>query len=150
MRSELERVVKKIVACVLVLLLLFALTACDSPSRSSGANPIPYGTWHSEEPDIILVIRPDYRNPYRVFDTFPGSYVKDGEEIDIAVRILVTTRRIHIFNASDEVQNSWDSYFSGTREIEEGRLYLNLFSRWQNEHGIDYVVFELVEEVEVP
>ena len=140
-------VVKKMVVCVLVLLLLFAPTACGSISRPSGAYPIPYGTWHSEKPNITLVIHPDYRNPYRVFDTFSGSYIKDGEEIDIAVRVLVTARRIRIFNASDEVQNSWDSYFSGTREIRDGRLYLDLFPGWQDEHGIEYIVFEKVEDV---
>ena len=87
----------------LFLVLLFTLGACASPL------PIPYGVWHSEDPNITLII--DREHATVLYDTsgfilsrnvFPGTYEKDGEIIDIVIGFLESRNTFGIQSASIE------------------------------------------------
>jgi len=160
-----KRIRTWILFIISMLVLVFVVIAIVETTRP--APEIPYGIWHSEEPNITLFIKPDYNVTlygYQTFttaageetiqisesDVFLGVYVKDGEEIDIFVSFLFPPRedlRIQNANITRPI-NSSNAYFAGSYRVRRNnRLYLRLFLDIQERTGIDHIVFELVEEV---
>jgi len=130
---------KKAKISILILtLFMLAFTACGVTTYQA----MPYGVWQSAEPNIVLII-----NPNRAAS---GTYIRDGEQIDIFA--IVDTARgrggIWVFNTSvDDPGNNRDAaYFRGDYRVRRGRLYLTFTPYWQERTGYERIVFEKVRE----
>ena len=119
-------------AIIIMLFLMSVLSSCKSPY------PQPYGKWQSGDPELILDFNPDPSIGYT------GTYVKDGEEIDVAFGTLPYN---HLGVSSVETGYG---YFAGGYKIKNGKLIYTLNSYWRKELGYKVIEFELIEAYEPP
>ena len=140
---------KRIIIIAILTLTKLALVSCVATYQ-----PIPYGVWQSENPNMTLIVDPDYasfENPSWSI-VYPGTYVRDGEEIDLVVVVDNTRGRggIRVFNASlERFSNFSDAYFVGNYRVSGGRLIYTLDRQWQEQTGFDRIVFDKTREVVV-
>jgi len=76
---------RNIFAALIVLLVLF-ITSCSPETPEP-----PYGVWVSDEPQIVLFFKPQYRLPIYT-PTYLGLYVIDGVEAKVFLEFYFGTR----------------------------------------------------------
>ena len=91
---------------------------------------IPWGTWESENPPIVLYINPDYRMIGWGYFTYPALYKMDNEEIRILVNFGTQPGRIgqyrpHVMyiTGGHNREPSWRSRGDGF-EVIDGTLHV--------------------------
>ena len=107
---------------------------------------MPYGVWQSDDPNIVLIIDPNYaeleKPPWSI--VYPGIYVKDGEEIDIIAVVDNTRGRggILIFDASlDRFDDFSSAFFVGEYRVRGERLHYTFNQHWREATGVDEIIF---------
>ena len=133
---------KKIVLIVCCGILFLALSSCTSYELV-----VPVGIWQSDDPSITLDIANDVSDP-----NF-GTYVRDGEEIEIYIVFGHVSNLLSIYDAivlNENHKGGWDdwTYFVGNWDIKDDKLYLILKSKWREMHGIDKIVFTKIADYE--
>jgi len=123
------------VCCVIPVL---ALSSCTTYELV-----VPVGFWQSDNPAIMLDITDEDRDHY-------GTYVIDGEEIEIYIVFGHVSNRLFVYDAIVQDENykgAWDdyTYFCGPWEAKGGELYFTLLPKWKEMHGIDEIVFTKTE-----
>jgi len=124
---------------VVLLVFLILTSACNTRGE------LPYGVWQSEEPNITL-----YFDPKIDEDVFSGTYMKDGENINIVVLVSSVNKGFRIYNESlyysehglNYVDSYRDSYYSGDYRVRGNKLRYKLRPYWQEQTGIKTIVFE--------
>jgi len=144
---------KKLPILVTVLTLMLMLTSCIGEIL-----PIPFGIWHSENPNLTLFIS---REPEHIVGEFPiadrehasGIFLvkhvsEDGSEIELALSYSPRPYNFVIFDPliADEGFFSDSIYFDGRHRIRDDRLYFELRPFYRELTGFDTIVFERVEE----
>ena len=132
---------KKIIVCILLVVMVVMLTSCMACIR--GWSP-PYGIWHNEELNITLFI--DEELSLRA-DVFPGIYVQYSKIMDITIVIESKSSHIYVYESSIFAENSWRDYlFFGWYRVEDDRLYFEV-DRYNSEPSdIGTIVFERLEQ----
>ena len=142
-KSDSKKIKQMIILLILFIMLLLASCAVYAD--------YPYGVWQSENPNITLIIDPNYQldeDPGR----FPGIYVKDTGTEDVIVTLDLVGAGLAIHNVSIGEAVAYHRYadFLGSYRIRRDRMDFTLVRSLREELGVDRIVFELVEEVEVP
>jgi hypothetical protein len=107
---------------------------------------VPIGLWQSDDPSITLDITNEERGHY-------GTYVKDGEEIEIYIVFGHVSNLLSIYDAITQDENfkgPYDDYeyFVGTWKNEGDILNFYLKQTWQEMHGIKEIVFTKIADYE--
>jgi len=132
------RVIRKIMKIIAIACLVFIMTSCAVRGYRPLYEILPWGVWVNEQAQLTLYILPEYdlSDPANTWSfTFRGTYVVDGEEIEI--HALFIARRgmiggprreyeLHIRNAN----NGRRVFYAGTHLmgrngfwIENGQLH---------------------------
>ena len=140
---ELKKHLKKILLIGFISLILFTISSCVPAT-----NP-PIGVWKNENLNIMLYVKPEYRNRIRTYHTYPGiSWTSDDVE-----KILVefgNGPRLSIFEASlegygREVLGEW--WIAGNfRQRTSDEFRLNLGTDSREKVGYRTIVFHRQEE----
>ena len=130
---------KKIFLATYLIVLLLILSSCTTYKLI-----VPVGLWQSDNPSITLDITEDDRDHY-------GTYVKDGEEIEIYIGFGHVSNRLFIHDAIIQDENfkgSMDDYeyFAGSWEVKDDKIYYTLLPKWKEMHGIDEIVFTKIAD----
>ena len=130
----------------LMLILLVLLAPCRTPN-------IPLGVWHSEEANMTLFIDPALDPRFDRCEgwggTFPGRYMRNGEEVSITIQIESKGAHVSIY-IGDVIGPTFSGYFYGRFFIEDGSLHIRDHPHGLEPDEIRTIVFELVEEVSFP
>jgi len=109
----------------------------------------PYGVWRSEEPNITLFFRPEYRNVPTQFDNFSylGLYVVGDEELRVFVTFGNGPRfRIQEFKYSNKGDNiSIFPLFIGNWRVVGDQIHYTLTPHFQEQLGITTIIFHRLE-----
>jgi len=130
---------KKAFLIVFCTLLFLALSSCTTYKLV-----VPVGLWQSDDPQITL----DIANAER--DAF-GTYVRDGEEIEIYMVFGHVSNLLSIYNAivmDESFKGTWDSftYYGGKWEKRGDKIYYTLLTKWREMHGIKEIVFTKIAD----
>ncbi|MDR1245676.1 MAG: hypothetical protein LBK57_01445 [Clostridiales Family XIII bacterium] len=141
--------------------IVFLLASCSFTRYNS--SEFPYGKWHSTDPDLTIDIGLEYNDTQSYF----GTYVKDGEGIDVLVYMSYGgTLEIHDFEEYNFSEDHWDyrdkygniknpppQYFDGAWRpvnIFDGKLRYKLDDDYREATGYRVIVFEKIESREWP
>jgi len=106
----------------------------------------PYGVWMSEEPQIMLFFKPQYRIPVHT-QRFLGLYIIDGVELKVFVGMSHGPRfTIHPKEALTEGGGLGDPILLiGDYRVRRGEIHYTLTPHFQELLGIDTIIFRRVE-----
>ena len=97
---------RKTIVIFILTALLFLLASCLPETLER-----PYGVWMSEEPRIILYLKPEYQFPVRE-GLYPGLFIKDG----IRPEVLVSFGHGHSFVLYDIGGGGSSQHKKGSRK----------------------------------
>ena len=121
---------KKVSLFLLCGIFLLMLTSCNTYEFTTPS----LGLWRSNNPVITFEVTDESGRYY-------GTYVKEGEEIEIRVSFGRLSNIIEIYDIAVETQNGATRYFTGRFEIKGNKMYLKFTSYAQEIYGIKQIVF---------
>ena len=143
----------KIYKCFIIIMVIF-FTSCVPESID-----LPQGVWQSEEPNMILFIKPEYRNnPVRItYNNFLGKYIYDevirfftlpgpGTIIFFVYDVSLT---MHI-DYFDEVKNiSWglkrETLLEGVWRMRGDQIHLTVSAYFYEQLDFSIIIFNEIE-----
>ena len=128
---------RKVSLLIFCVLFLTILTSCNTYDDVR-----PIGLWHSNYPEITFEVTADRGYYY-------GVYVKDGEDEEIFVIFSHLNNRFSVHGMGDMHDDATTGnyeYFHGKFTVKGDEMRYVLLPRWQNEHGIEEIVFTRVYE----
>ena len=136
---------------VLIVLATILVSSCSLNSL----RPFPYGKWENAELGLVLDVNPQNNIPGQGRDSFFGTYMESGEEIEVYVYFDVIHGDLWILRNPDwgsrgGERNTETSIFGGRYRLRRERLHFTLTSFWQEQTGItDTIIFERVVDYQV-
>ena len=134
---------------VLSVLLLVFLSACAS---WESLRPFPYGIWENADLGLVLDINPQRDSELSQFQ-FRGTYVEAGENIDVYVTFVVTHANIWILRVPEwpgmGPHGHESTLFGGRYRVRGGQLHYTLMQRYQEQHGLETIIFEKIYSYDV-
>jgi hypothetical protein len=113
---------------------------------------IPYGKWEHADLGLVLDIDPEFEP--EMWRQFRGTYVEDGEAIDIIISISGIAESLGIWRAADvpdlDVQTTAPELYGGIYRQLGDKLLLRLNSLHRERTGLDTFVLERIAEYETP
>ena len=129
--------------------MLLSISACRMPSFGRPPTPDPpYGVWVSEEPRMVLFLKPQYR----ISENWPryiGLYTQDNIETKMFARFGPGTI-IEIFNLTGLREDGGirgdERLFAGSYQVVRDEIHYSLFQSSAERLGVQTIVFHRVEE----
>lgn len=148
-RTHNDRTNKGVRGAVLIFLVLITGTSSCVAMRE-----MPYGRWENADLGMVLDVNPIFY-PERDFPGFPGTYMKDAEEIAIFVFFSHIHGGFAMWREVDAPEWSGHNYdlalYRGTYRLSVGnQLWLRLDQASREQTGLDTIVFERIAEYEEP
>jgi len=140
---------KKNICLAFVVLMLLSISACRMPSFGRPQTPDPpYGVWVSEEPRMVLFLKPQYR----ILEDWPwyiGLYTQDSIEIKIFAHFGPGTM-LEIYNLSGLRDDGGISgagwLLAGSYRMVRDEIHYSLFQSSAERLGVQTIVLHRVEE----
>jgi len=143
---------EKMKRITIITALLAFMTILTSSCSLNARRPFPYGKWENAELGLIMDINPQDRTPDLRFN---GTFVENGEKIEVYVFIMILTGDIVILSnpewpRSGPYVDVTSTILIGRYRLRGERLHFSLTSYWQEQTGItDTIIFERIVDYDV-